>query len=387
MPNITILGNTNLQEDSWHSMLISLLRGLAALQVAAAHLRAQMFPGFGTVANPPLLFQGLAFGTGFAYLAVIVFFVLSGWLVGGSFLNKVGAERSFQRYAVDRISRLWVVLVPTFVAMLLAGGALGLLDRSQLSFDAGEPYSAAALAGNMLGLQTVVVPPFGANFPLWSLANETWYYVLFPLLVLVFPGRPTGTRIAALLAIAVIARLLPAAILLYFSIWLLGVLFSRIRIEAGPVWRWAVTLLLACTALAIRMKGKGDIAPDSYLQYLLFSLVFGLFLSSMQFKRRPTPLLERLDAIGRFFANFSFTLYVLHVPMMLVMGYLLWSLFGIGQLSPHRLSHYGVYIASYLALVVGAYWFSLPFEANTPRVRHWLKAQLFARGRVARVSR
>lgn len=387
MPNITILGKTNLQEDSWHSMLISLLRGLAALQVAAAHLRAQMYPGFGTVASPPMLFKGLAFGTGFAYLAVIVFFVLSGWLVGGSFLNKLGSERPFQNYAVDRVSRLWVVLVPTFVVVLLAGAAVGVLDRAQLSFDASEPYSVAAFAGNMLGLQTIVVPPFGANFPLWSLANETWYYVLFPLLVLVFPGRPAGTRIAALLAIVFVARLVSAAILLYFSIWLLGVLFSRIRIDAGPVWRWAVTLLLACTALAIRMRGKGDIAPDSFLQYLLFSLIFVLFLSSMQFKRRSTPVLDGLDRIGRFFADFSFTLYVIHVPMMLVMGRLLWSLSGIGQLSPYRLSHYGVYAGCYLVLVAGAYWFSRPFEANTPRVRQWLKAALFARGRMARASR
>jgi len=387
MPNITILGKTNLQEDSWHSMLISLLRGLAALQVAAAHLRAQMFPGFGTVMSPPLLFKGLAFGTGFAYLAVIVFFVLSGWLVGGSFLNKLGSERPFQHYAVDRVSRLWIVLVPTFVVVLLAGAAVGLLDRSQPSFDAGEPYSAAAFAGNMLGLQTIVVPPFGGNFPLWSLANETWYYVLFPLLVLAFPGRPTATRIAALLAIAAIARLVPGAILLYFSIWLLGVVFSRIRIDAGPAWRWTLTLLLVATCLAIRLKGKGDIAPDSFLQYLLFSLVFVVFLSSMQFKRRSTPLLDRLDRIGRFCADFSFTLYVVHVPLMLVMGRLLWALFGIGQLSPYRLSHYGVYVASYLVLVAGAYWFSRPFEANTARVRQWLKAVLFARGRVARASR
>ena len=81
MPKITILRKTNLQEDCWHSMLISLFRGLAALVVAWAHLRAATFPAFGDVTNPSLLFQGLAFSSGFAYLAVMVFFVLSGLLV------------------------------------------------------------------------------------------------------------------------------------------------------------------------------------------------------------------------------------------------------------------------------------------------------------------
>jgi peptidoglycan/LPS O-acetylase OafA/YrhL len=384
MPKITILEKTNLQEDCWHSMLISLLRGLAALVVAAAHLRAQMYPGFGTVTNPPLLFQGLAFGAGFAYLAVIVFFVLSGWLVGGSFLNKLDSDRAFQNYTIDRVSRLWVVLVPTFLVVLLAGAAVGAIDTARVSFSTSEPYSMSAFFGNIIGLQTIVVPPFGGNFPLWSLANETWYYVLFPLLVLVFRGRTIATRAAAVLAIGAIFQLVHGSILIYFSIWLLGAAFSRVKIEAGPLWRWALLFLFVGSAVIIRLKGKTDITPEGFPQYLLFSLLFVLFLSSMQFKRRLGPKLDWLDRTGRFFANFSFTLYVLHVPLILLMGHLLASMLGLGQLSPYQLSHYLMYAGMYLVLVVGAYLFYLPFESNTPRVRRWLKMQLFGRVRAVR---
>jgi peptidoglycan/LPS O-acetylase OafA/YrhL len=376
MPKITILEKTNLQEDSWHSMLISLLRGLAALVVAAAHLRSDAYPGFAAVTNPPLLFQGLAFGAGFSYLAVIVFFVLSGWLVGGSFLNKLDSDRAFQDYAVDRVSRLWVVLVPTFLVVLLAGAALGVLDTTSMSFSASEPYSVSTFFGNLIGLQTIVVPPFGGNFPLWSLANETSYYVLFPLLVLVFCSRTIAIRLTAILALAAIVQLVQGAILLYFSIWLLGAGFSRIRIEAGLVWRWTLLLLVIGSAVLIRLKGKTNITPEGYPQYLLFSLIFVLFLSSMQFKRLASSKLDWLDRTGRFFANFSFTLYVLHVPMIAVVRHVLLSLFNIGQLSPYRMSHYLLYAGMYLVLVVGAYLFYLPFESNTYRVRRWLKAQL-----------
>lgn len=384
MPKITILEKTNLQEDCWHSMLISLLRGLAALVVAAAHLRAQMYPGFGTVTNPPLLFQGLAFGAGFAYLAVIVFFVLSGWLVGGSFLNKLDSDRAFQNYTIDRVSRLWVVLVPTFLVVLLAGSAIGALDTARVSFSTSEAYSMSAFFGNMIGLQTLIVSPFGGNFPLWSLANETWYYLLFPLLVLVFRGRTIATRAAAVLAIGAIFQLVHGSILIYFSIWLLGAAFSRVKIEAGPLWRWALLFLFVGSAIVIRLEGKTDITPEGFPQYLLFSLLFVLFLSSMQFKRRLGPKLDWLDRTGRFFANFSFTLYVLHVPVILLMGHLLASMLGLGQLSPYRLSHYLMYAGMYLVLVVGAYLFYLPFESNTPRVRQWLKMQLFGRVRAVR---
>jgi hypothetical protein len=197
--------------------------------------------------------------------------------------------------------------------------------------------------------------------------------------VLVFRGRSIAARAAAVLAIAAIVHLVHGAILLYFSIWLLGVAFSRVKIEAGPVLRWALLILLLGTAVVVRVKGVIDVKPDGYPQYLLFSLVFVLFLSSMQFKRPAGPMLDRLDRTGRFFADFSFTLYVLHVPLIAVMAHLMSSLFGIGQLSPHIQAHYLVYAAMYLVLVASAYWFHLPFEANTGRVRQWLKAQLFAR--------
>jgi peptidoglycan/LPS O-acetylase OafA/YrhL len=379
MPKISILDKTNLQEDSWHSMLISLLRGLAALVVAMAHLRSQVYPGFSTVTAPPVLFQGLAFASGFAYLAVIVFFVLSGWLVGGSFLNKLDADRSFQHYAIDRASRLWVVLVPTFLFVLLAGAAMGVVDTSRVSFSTSEPYSAGAFIGNLIGLQTIVVASFGGNFPLWSLANETWYYVLFPLLILVVRGRNITARALAVLAVGAIVQLVHGAILLYFSIWLLGAAFSRVKIEAGLALRWTLLLLCVVSAVLIRLKGKTDITPEGFPQYLVFSLLFVLFLSSMQFKRLSTPLLDWLDRGGRFFANFSFTLYVLHVPMIAVMSHFLMSMFGIAQLSPYLKVHYIIYAGMYLMLVVSAYLFYLPFESNTTRVRQWLKGQLFSR--------
>jgi peptidoglycan/LPS O-acetylase OafA/YrhL len=326
-----------------------------------------------------LLFQGLAFSTGFAYLAVIVFFVLSGWLVGGSFLNKYNAPHAYRHYAIDRCSRLWVVLLPTFLVVLLAGAAIGEIRPTQLSLSINEPFSLSAFLGNMVGLQTLIVPPFGGNFPLWSLANETWYYVLFPLLVMVWTGQTFAARAAATIAVVAIVQLVHGAIILYFSIWLLGVAFSRIKLEAGPTLRSALLLLLIGSAVYIRMKGKSDITPDSYLQYLLFSMVFVLFLSSMQLKRPATPVLDRVDRAGRFFADFSFTLYVLHVPLIAVMGHLIWSISGKGQLSPSVFSHYLIYAGMYALLVVAAYLFHLPFEANTPGVRRWLKQQFAAR--------
>ena len=383
MPKISTLQRSNLSEDQWHSILISLLRGLAALQVAAAHLRAQVYPSFDSVQDPSLAFVGLAFGVGFPYLAVIVFFVLSGWLVGGSLLNRLNADRAIANYAIDRVTRLWIVLIPTFVAMLLFGVATGALDSSMLSFAPSNDYSAAAFAGNLVGLQTIVVPKFGDNFPLWSLANETWYYILFPLLVMLFRTRSTLHRFAILTVIAAIVYLLDSAILLYFSIWLLGAGFSRIRIDCGAALRWALFLGVIAAAVAIRLKGKSHIEVDSFAQYLFFSLAFVLFLSSMQFKQARTRSIDWLNRIGRFFSEFSFTLYVLHIPLMAALLHFLTPVLDAERLDPNRPAHLLIYAALYLALVGGAWLFHLPFEARTHRSREWLKSVLGTRTRPA----
>ena len=84
MPRLRLLPESQLGEDSYHSILISALRGLAALQVAAAHLRAEFFPGLRSLENPMLWYQALSFFTGFAHQAVLVFFLISGYLVGGT---------------------------------------------------------------------------------------------------------------------------------------------------------------------------------------------------------------------------------------------------------------------------------------------------------------
>ncbi|MEJ7807407.1 MAG: hypothetical protein WKG03_15970, partial [Telluria sp.] len=66
-PRFHRLARTNLDQDHHHSILIAVLRGLAAVEVAAAHLRAQSFPGLKGLQDPMLWYQVLAFLTGFSH--------------------------------------------------------------------------------------------------------------------------------------------------------------------------------------------------------------------------------------------------------------------------------------------------------------------------------
>ncbi|MDQ1832174.1 acyltransferase family protein [Massilia scottii] len=385
MPSIRFLKESQLGEDSWHSLLISLLRGLAAIQVAAAHLRSEFFPGLRTLENPALWYQGLAFLTGFAHQAVVVFFLISGWLVGGSLLNKLGQPQAITLFAIDRITRLWTVLLPTFVLILAAGIASGVIDPRAPDFSPANDYSVAALAGNLVGLQTIVVPEFGGNFPLWSLSNETWYYVMFPLLLMCVAASSGVRRALAASALLLVGALLPVEMVLYFTIWLLGAAFSRVRVECGAPLRMMMLVVLAIASVVFRLKGSNDdMVFASYPQDLLLSVLFLLFLSSTV---TPLPRAQKfvvpLHRVAVFFSNFSFTLYVVHVPVLGIIGYLGMTLFGCRQMTANSLADLGVYLAMLAVVLVSAYGFYLMFEARTYAVRRWVKNLLMGKEAIA----
>jgi peptidoglycan/LPS O-acetylase OafA/YrhL len=384
LPRLSFQRQSQLGDDCWHSVLISVMRGLAALAVAAGHLRSEMYPGVREVADPSLWFKGFAFFAGFGHQAVIVFFVISGWLVGGSLLNKMGRPGALADYAIDRATRLWAVLIPAFGLTLLFGLGTGALLPRGIDFSAANEFSTLSFAGNLLGLQRVALADFGGNYALWSLANETWYYVLFPLLVLLFSARPAIARIASGAAIALLVAVLPVDILLYFAVWLLGVAFSRIRIDCGAGARWGWLGLLVATSVYYRLTGSNDDFNRATLPMdLVCGLVFLAMLSSLQFQAAPDSKLVRpLARAGEFFADFSFSLYVLHVPMIFLLKHVATTEFGLRQLSPAEPLHFAIYLGMLASLLGGAYLSYLLFESQTYRIRRVVK-ELVARRSVA----
>jgi peptidoglycan/LPS O-acetylase OafA/YrhL len=375
LPKVQWQRQSQLDSNSVHSLLISLMRGLAAVQVAAAHLRSETFPGLREMADPPLYYQLLAFGTGFAHQAVVVFFLISGWLVGGSLLNRIGQPGALVSYAIDRATRLWTVLVPAMCLMLAVGIVITEADPARADFAAANEYSAASFAGNLLGLQTVLVKNFGGNYALWSLANETWYYVQFPLLLLVFMGKSRLRQLAAATALVLIANALPGTMTLYFALWLLGALFSRVRIECGNALRVGLVVIAVGCSVYFRIHGSNDdLTFESFLQDLVYSLPLLIILASLQ---RPlllrSPFNRGLAKLAHFLSEFSFTLYVIHIPTIKLLRYLGLQEFGREKLAVDAPLDYAVYFGMLLALLGTAYLSYRLFEVHTFRLRRAIK--------------
>lgn len=185
--------------DPYQSVNVPLnaMRALAAVGVLAGHLRALFFVDYqGAMGDPVAI--GFYAATGVGHSAVVVFFVLSGYWVGGKLIGSVRAgEFTWFRYATARLVRLWVVLVPA-LALTAAADYLGTRLRPKASVYNATPAEYHGVAtpdlhshqglgvalGNGAFLQDLRVPTFGSNAALWSLAYEFWFYAMFPLVLL-----------------------------------------------------------------------------------------------------------------------------------------------------------------------------------------------------------
>jgi peptidoglycan/LPS O-acetylase OafA/YrhL len=358
-----------------------LFRGLAALEVAAAHLRAQTLPSLKSLPDPNIWYQGLSFFTGFAHQAVLVFFVLSGWLVGGSLLNKMQESDALLTYCIDRVTRLWIVLIPSFLLTIILGVLVGRIDPIGFDHSIANEYSMRAFLGNLFGLQEFIVPDFGGNFSLWSLAYEMAYYALFPLALMAFAARNTTMRFISAIAAIIFVSQLNGAVTLYFSVWMLGAAFSRIKIDVDNLSRTVLLAIFVVVAVYFRLTGSNDLFTEkSFLQDLLCSFIFVLLLSSRQWTADVNLRKVRLcKTAGQFLSQFSFTLYVVHVPLLFYFKHLNKSLFGIDGLSPDKPMHYAIYFSMLAGIVLFSYFFYLLFEAQTGKLRQYIKNAILHR--------
>jgi peptidoglycan/LPS O-acetylase OafA/YrhL len=349
-------------------------RAMAATLVAVSHARDVL------VIDYPGQRAWLPFyaATGLGHSGVIVFFVLSGFWISRSVLRRIDGTAFWPVYLIDRLSRLGIVLVPALVlGGLLDAAGIGLLHlpiyqgltgAHGISQNVTASFTVPVFLGNLAFLQTIAVPPWGSNAPLWSLAFEFWYYIWFPALVLLIRRRRPSLALVALL----IGVVNPA---LYwgFASWLVGWVLL-LRFEAGPVrpagWIWA----LLATGLFAGLLLVSAIIRQGWID-LPLAISFGLVLLALARTALPFPrLLARVADYGR---KASFSLYAIHFPIVALLGG--WVT-GRARLAPGGLA-LGLVLAL-TALCLAAGWlFAQGSEAFTPRLRNWLRQRLLAPAR------
>ena len=209
------------------SFFLDLLRLVAAFSVFVIHVIAIWYPAH---------YTALTDRSG--ERSVIIFFVLSGYVIAYSTLRK---ERDPRGYVLARLSRLYSVLLP---ALLLTAAlqVIGTAVNPGPYHHVGRGHDSLRYGMVALFLQSVwfvsTAPP--TNGPFWSLCHEFWYYALFGAAILIESRR---WKIGVMAGCALICG--PTVLLLMPS-WLLGAsCYAYGRVVRVPKTLAAAGLVLA----------------------------------------------------------------------------------------------------------------------------------------------
>ena len=255
-----------------------------------------------------------------AHECVMVFFVLSGYLVGGSVLRMLANDRwSWREYLLRRGARLYTVLIPA----LILGCALDGLSTHHAQYQQTlekvdwsiNSFGLIAAVGNLAFTQRILVATFGSNAALWSLSNEFWYYIAFPFLALtLWPNRSLRSRLLSLIVLIAIGVFVGQTISLYGLIWLAGAAISFLpSIQAvNKVWH-RVSIAAALAAVfsysLVEKKLPGGLS-DCILALCVMALIYLLLLS------QNGEIAASYKAAARHLSISSYTMYLFHLPFL-----------------------------------------------------------------------
>jgi peptidoglycan/LPS O-acetylase OafA/YrhL len=228
--------------------------------------------------------------------------------------------------------------------------------------------SPGVVLGNALFLQTIFVDTAGSNNALWSLANEFWYYLAFPIgLLAVQRGQPMLRRTFYSVLLLAITALVGKDIFLLFFVWMLGALLSilPLKVQGNPLrlGTGALAILFPVVFVLVR-RAYLPIYLAEWLTALCFAVLFYLLLHRTEVARASI-----YKDVADFGSRISYTLYLVHLPLAVFLCACVNRPWHHWDKSP---SHLALFLLFNVVLVAFSYAFYLAFEANTDRIRRFL---------------
>lgn len=320
---------------SERSLFLHFLRIFSALIVCLGHIKEFLFVHMDDSA--PFLEKLIRLFLGLGPGAVLVFFFLSGYLVGGSVIRSlIKQDLSFGTYIFDRLTRLWIVLFP---ALLLTFGLNTITCRdsgislyctadSELASHADIPplfsQKMSDLFSNAFFIQPFRGLPWGGNGPLWSLSYEFWYYIVFFSLIMILDSvwrRNVSFRLIPHIFILFLAfRILNTDWLVLGSIWVGGAgaayflstdwarkYSTRYQKSVALKFTWLTFFLIIPVLITVKIFPRLIALP-------ILILALTLCLSTMQDDHHSKINRKLQEFIVRG-SGFSFSLYLIHFPI------------------------------------------------------------------------
>jgi len=275
------------------------LRGVCACLVVLDHL-GEYFPN----KTGWVFYVYGFFGRPIGFTAVMVFFILSGYVIGHSTRTLPPTRPFIANYLLKRLIRLYPIFLIALVVSFLV---------------ARQPIASAYFALHALFLQNALsaVPVIDTDGALWSLNFEVVYYILF-VAIWMFPRALYG--LLALSAAALVFSLVtvqhtstsfetfyPDLATLY-AFWLFGFmverdhpLLTKLVVSSGETRFWLPLFLLAASASTAAPNAiLGDLGLNPGFAPAIFvnaGLIADLFLCALG-KKLARPLAVPLYALS-----------------------------------------------------------------------------------------
>jgi peptidoglycan/LPS O-acetylase OafA/YrhL len=316
---------------------------------------------------------------GFGHEGLVMFFVFSGVLVGGSVAQRMRKpEKFFRRYMIDRIIRIYIVLIPAMLIgygvdlcgkWLFAGRGVYEMPHYAGVF---EPWLALP---TLASLQGIWFRTLGTNEPLWSLGMECWYYAVFPLLL--FPlaaGYGKATRTAGCIAGVAIFAIMGASGSYFafgFLPWIIG---AGARLAPRPLMhnKYLALLLWVAVGVIFRLAIRGstlDQFPTKGFVDAANALLMGNLILTLRFDEGEGFRFCRTH-LHKTMADFSYSVYALHLPILIFAWAATQALIHPGWHAELATpAHYAMAIGMTLLVMILAYPLSRLTEARTDVVR------------------
>ena len=348
---------------------LNIFRGIAALLVFIGHLRNIYFKDYQYVQDTNLLIDFFYLVTSLGHPAVMIFFVISGFVITNLIFKDLNSF-SFIQYLIDRLIRLWTVLIPAIIFSLVVyyflsnfypeiiQGKYRNIINSGPSID-NYKITLFQIIGNIFFLQGILVKTLEINGPLWSLSYELWYYVLFPIILYnfrIFKYQSNTKNLIFFLFLVFNLWFIPSKILLYFFIWLLGSLLYFLKDIQIKYTKSNIILSLFFFILTLLNFKINFFKLNNFSNDLIIALGFSYFLFvTLKLKINFFNL-----KIFNYLSNISYSLYLFHFPIILI----IFSLIQKNKFTLNLINLIYFFLISFLIIIIiHIFWFI--FEKNT----------------------
>ena len=257
---------------------------------------------------------------------VMVFFALSGFILGLPFVSArlaAGRPVSIRAYFLRRLTRI----EPPYLV------ALGLVTLLALTTDVWGPPDGVAgrfAVGVWYGHTIVHGVPNLLNPPFWTLEIEVQFYVVMPMLAVVFFG-PDRTRRRAGIAVAAVGLTLAQAALgarlgpghplgilpTYLQWFLIGFLIADLFVvdwggAPRTSWPWDVVTLVGWPAFFL-LGGNEDPVTYVLLPWVLLPLFIAVFRGTFTSRALGNRWIATIGGM-------TYSIYLVHAPVIDLLG-------------------------------------------------------------------